>query len=114
MIYDYNTRAKNNNCLCCNAPINKGEYCHKCLPEMRRIFAEQTSRENQYNWNFDRAEFEIIEDMIQQEVGGLTPGSKITRDSMVKMLNDKVLAKGTTVKHIPTGEIYHVDYGSAS
>jgi hypothetical protein len=57
------------------------------------------------------AAFEIVEDMTQIEAGGFKRGAKINLLEMQKLLADRMLAKGTTVRYMPTGELYHVDYG---
>jgi len=66
------------------------------------------------NWD-DRhhnlAEFEIIEDMTQVEAGGFKPGARINLLQMQRLLADRMLAKGTRVRYIPTGEERKVDYG---
>lgn len=61
--------------------------------------------------NLAAADFEIVEDMIHVEAGGFRPGAKIGLIEMQKLLADKMLAKGTTVRYVPTGELWHVDYG---
>lgn len=59
---------------------------------------------------FDKYEFELIFDAIHPEAGGMLPGKKFSRTEMIRMLELKVLAYGTEIKHLPTGDIYHVDY----
>lgn len=61
--------------------------------------------------HYHQAMFEIVEDMTQKEAGGFSKGARISRLEMEKLLADRMLAKGTTVRHLPTGKLYHVDYG---
>lgn len=104
------TRARPSNCIACGEPIGNGEFCKRCGNEMRNMYNDEDKRNGQFKRFFDHAEFEIVEDMTQQEAGGFSPGSKINRVNMVALLKAKTLAKGTIVKHIPTGDLYHVDY----
>lgn len=108
---EHTTRATLSTCMCCGKGIGSGDYCGTCNKEIDRMKKQKLSREEGYERRFKFVEFEIMEDMIHEDVGGLTPGSQFTREDMVQMLKDKILAKNTLVKHIPTGDIYHVDYG---
>lgn len=110
-MYDHATRAMLSTCMACGNGIHSGDYCGNCNKEIQQLNRDRASRENEYKKRFKLVEFEIVEDMIHQDAGGLTPGSKFTREDMVQMLKDKILAKNTLVKYLPTGEIYHVDYG---
>lgn len=86
------------------------EICGTCGDEMRRNEEKNKAREASHQQRYDRAEFEIVEDMIHVDAGGFSPGAKITGQEMRQMLAMKTLAKGTTVKYLPTGQIYHVNY----
>lgn len=55
-------------------------------------------------------EFEIIFDCTHPDAGGFNPGAQFTRAEMIYMLAQKILAYGTNIRHIPTGDMYHVDY----
>ena len=61
--------------------------------------------------HYHQAMFEVVEDMLPVEAGGFKKGARISRLEMEKLLADRMLAKGTTVIHLPTGMLYHVDYG---
>lgn len=91
----------------CARPI---EICSECGDEMRRRRDLDGKRERLNNKHLDMAEFEMVRDMIEPEVGGFYPGAKITKEEMVNMLSLKVLANGTTVRHLPTDTLWHVDY----
>lgn len=87
------------------------EICGDCAKEINKRKTEDAKLKASFAYKYDRAEFEVVEDMIHVEAGGFEPGARITAVEMKAMLATKVLAKGTIIKHVPTGKLYHVDYG---
>jgi hypothetical protein len=68
------------------------------------------NRDHWFEAHLNQCEYEIVEDMIQIEAGGFAPGARLSTTELVHLLADKALAKGTTLKKVSTGQIFHVDY----
>lgn len=54
--------------------------------------------------------FEVVEDMIPVESGGFIAGTRFSAFELRELLDQKLLAKQTRIMHIPSGELYFVDY----
>lgn len=96
-----------NKCVSCGKVINNGRYCFNCGGEVRMIERRQTNWKAEYHKKFDEALWEVVMD---PDEFGFNRGAKINHTEVKDMLKLRVFTQGTELKHIPTGNIYHVNY----